>query len=251
MFAFIIGNVWASHDAEIRDLRGQYSVLLPLKGELQALEVRAKKSMDYPPMPCSGGFESASASDMTQWRSIRQEDRYYLLADWNFYQKLNKMYHEVETEVSIAARADTITDCQSVWSQFAKNLTVFNAEMNGHLNDLQDQYAAGPWYRWPISRIHVRILLYTLVALVVVLALPVLLRLGARPLRRGLGLVPADDATITAEGALGGGSSINAAATRDGPSVGLSGPASSIEVDEAPPPASAGQEGSLHTRPWR
>ena len=54
MFAFIIGNVWASHDAEIRDLRGQYSVLLPLKGELQALEVRAKKSMDYPPMPYLG-----------------------------------------------------------------------------------------------------------------------------------------------------------------------------------------------------
>jgi len=238
MLAFIIGNVWASHDAELRDLRGQYAVLLPLKEELDTFqaqvlvnelnppmlpsqEKRSSDSYGPPPTPCQNGFASAYSRNTAGWRSIRQQDRYYLLADWAFYVQLDTMYKTAASESDAAVMATTRADCQKHWKLFGERLIAFNKVMNAHLVDLQDQYA-GPW--WRFSQHHVRILLYTLAGLAIVLALPVLIRAGENTLRRWPVLNPRDEAAADPAAEEGGAPSDAARERGGGAPAGRAGP---------------------------
>jgi len=183
MLAFIIGNVWASRDAEMRDLRGQRSVLIPLSQEISHLKRRTESILAKAPAPpngCSNEFKG-HLWDFERWQSITPSDRYYLLADPDFYDSLLAFYGLMGQAPGQAKIGDvSASACLKVVKGIDGQIAAFLARITAHMQTLDRGYRG---YQRILSTSHLRIFLLTLAGLGVIVVLPLVLQAAEYRLR--------------------------------------------------------------------
>lgn len=195
MLAFVVANVWASREAKIREIRGEYAVLILLENELSGLRAYADRLSKETVQPCKDGFSNEAWSPR-KWDSMRPEDLSYLLLNWDFYNQLVVTYDDVRSRMTQSESVTSVKRCKELWANAWTTLNNFSEKMITHRAELQRQYESYQGLRGLLSMTNVRIYGWTVAALIVVIILPVALRIFEISLRRLLSTVAtAEDRT--------------------------------------------------------